>query len=342
MTGAGVDRPAETRGTTVQRARASLVGALGTVLGHLPATVVGGLCDAAGELWYRATPGRAARARGNLAHVAGWLAATGRGSARARSAATDPAALEHLVRAAFRHSVRMYAETLRGAASARDLRRRLLIEVPAPVDAAFATPGPVVFVTAHFGSMAGAATVLGDHCRVPITGPMETIGDPELQRLLLRARESGGARIVGLDQARRALRGALMRGEGVGLVADRDIAGGGLPVIFFGRLTTLPMGPAYLALEHGAPLHVAAVWRAKGEAFRGGLITVPHPPTDLPRRARIEALLQAEAEAFETFISRAPEQWWTVFFPIWEEVGPRTRGSGSTTAGSPATGGPAR
>ena len=151
MSGAGVNRPAETRGTTVQRSRASLVGSLGIVLAHLPAPVVGGLCDAVGELWYRASPGRAARARGNLAHVAGWLAATGRGNARARAAAKDPAALEHLVRAAFRHSVRMYAETLRGAASARDLRRRLLIEVPAPVNAAFATPGPVIFVTAHFG-----------------------------------------------------------------------------------------------------------------------------------------------------------------------------------------------
>ncbi len=320
----------------------ALVGALGAVLAHLPATVVGALCDAVGELWYRASPGRAARARGNLVHVAGWLAATGGGSARARSAATDPAALERLVRAAFRHGVRMYAETLRGTASARDLRRRLLIEVPAPVDAAFATPGPVIFVTVHFGSMAGASTVLGDHCRVPVTAPMETLRDPELQRLLLRARESSGARIVGLDQARRELGDALARGEGIGLVADRDIAGGGVPVPLFGRRTRLPMGPAYLALEHGAPLHVAAVWRARGESFRGGLITVPHPPADLPRRARIEALLQAEAETFEAFISIAPEQWWTVFFPIWEEVGPRARRSVATMAGSPATGGPAR
>jgi len=326
MTTAGAKREPGARGTITQRARAGLIGALGTTLGHLPPAVVGGLCDAVGELWYRAAPGRAARARGNLAHVAGWLAANGRGSARARAAATDPAALERLVRAGFGHSARTYAETLRGAASARDLRRSLLIDVPAPVDAAFAARGPAVFATAHFGSMAGATTVFGDRCLVPMTAPMETIGDPELQRLLRRAREGGGARIVGLEVARRELRDALARGEAVGLVADRDIAGGGLPVTLFGLPTTLPMGPAYLALEHGAPLHVAAIWRAKGEAFRGGLITVPHPPTDLPRRARIEALLQAEARAFEEFIAIAPEQWWTVFFPIWDAVEPLPRG----------------
>jgi lauroyl/myristoyl acyltransferase len=341
MTTAAPDRPAA-RGTTAQRARARLVGALGTGLAHLPQPVVGGLCDAVGELWYRAAPDRAAQARGNLAHVTTWLAAHEHGSARARAAAADPAVLERLVRAAFRHNVRTYAETLRGSASARDLRRNLLIEVPAPVDAAFATPGPAIYASLHFGSMAGGATVLTDRSLVPVTAPMETIGDPELQRLLKQARQSGGARIVSLESARHDLRAALVRGEGVGLVADRDILGGGLPVTLFGLPTTLPMGPAYLALEHGAPLHVAAVWRAKGESYRGGLITVPHPSADLPRRARIAALLQAEAGVFEKFIALAPEQWWTVFFPIWDSVGPRPRGSGDTTAGSPAAQDPVR
>ena len=340
MTTASADRRVDKRGTTAQRARAAVVGALGTVLAHLPAAVVGGLCDALGELWYRVAPGRAARARGNLAHVAGWLAANGRGSARARAAAVDPAALEGEVRAAFRHSVRTYGETVRGSASSRDVRRRLAIETPATVRAAFATPGPVVFASAHFGSMSAAATVLGDRCRVPMTAPMETIDDPELQRLLRRLREGEGARIVSLDEARRELRAALSRGEGVGLVADRDIAGGGLPVTLFGRPTALPMGPAYLALEHGAPLHVAAVRRAAGGWYRGGLITLPHPPADLPRRARIKALLDAEARAFEEFIAAAPEQWSTVFFPIWDGVGPRPRGHGGPPAGSPESGGP--
>jgi KDO2-lipid IV(A) lauroyltransferase len=314
-----------TRGTAVQRVRALAVSGLGAVLERLPAPLVGGLCDAVGELWYRAAADRAAIARGNLAHVAGWLAANGRGTMRARAAATDPAALERLVRAAFRHGVRMYAETLRPVASAHDVRRNLFLETPAAVDAAFASPGAVVFATLHLGSMVAVSVVLGDRCQVPVTAPMETIGDPELQRILKRARASNGARIVGLEEARRELRAALSRGEGVGLVADRDIAGGGLPVTLFGLPTTLPMGPAYLALEHGAPLHVAVLRRTARGGYRGGLVTVPHPPAELPRRARIEAMLSAEVRVFEEMIAAAPEQWWTVFFPIWADVGPRRR-----------------
>jgi len=319
------------------------VGGLGSLLDRLPAALVDGACDAAGELWYRVAPGRGAIARGNLAHVAGWLAAEGRGSARARSAADDPAALERLVRAAFRHAVRSYAETLRGGASiARDVGRNLVLDTPEAVDAAFAAGGPAVFATLHFGSMAAIASVMGSRSRVPVTAPMETLGDPELQRVLLRARESVGARIVGLEQARRELRAALARGEAVGLVADRDIAGGGMAVPLFGLPASLPIGPAYLALDAGAPLHVAAVRRRKGGGFRGSLVTLPHPSVDLPRRARVEALLAATAAAFEGLVATAPEQWWAVFFPIWDDVGPRPRGGASAPAGTPGSAEPLR
>jgi lauroyl/myristoyl acyltransferase len=329
------------RGTAGQRARAALVGGLVVVLERLPAAVIYGACDAIGELWYRAAPGRGAIARGNLAHVVERLAAEGRGSARARAAAGDPAALERLVRAAFRHAVRSYAETLRGASIAGDVRRDFVMDNPAAVDAAFAAGGPAVFATLHFGSMAAVASVLGSRSRVPVTAPMETIHDPELQRVLLRARQSVGLRIIGLAEARRELRSALARGEAAGLVADRDIAGGGMVVPLFGLPASLPIGPAYLALDAGAPLHVSAVRRSKHGGFRGWLVTLPHPPADLPRRARVEALLAATAAAFEDLVGEAPEQWWTVFFPIWNDVGPLRRGGATAPAGKPGPGTPA-
>jgi len=342
MTAALPEEPAAARGTVAQRVRAALIGGLGAVAQRLPAALVNGASDAIGELWYRAAPGRAAIARGNLGHVAAWLAAEGRGSSRARAAAADPAALERLVRAAFRHAARGYAETLRGPAIANDVRRNLVVDNPETVDAAFAAGGPSVFATLHFGSMPAVAWILTSRSRVPVTAPMETVADPELQRILLRAREVVGMRIVSLASARRELRGALARGEAAGLVADRDIAGGGVVVPLFGLPASLPIGPAYLALEAGVPLHVSAARRWKRGGFRGSLVTLPHPPADLPRRARVEALLAATAAAFEDLVAEAPEQWWTVFFPIWEAVGPRPRARASETAASAASPEPGR
>ncbi len=326
--------PTIRRGTAFQRARAGLLEELIALLSHLPIGVVDGFCNAAGELWYRAAPARGAIARGNLAHVVATLAADGRSGPRVRAAAADPAALERLVRSAFRHAARTYVETLRGAAGTRDIRRRLLIETPESVDAAFAFAGPMVFATLHFGSLAAMLTVLEDRSQVPITGPMETLDDPELQRVIRRARERPNVRTVDLRDARRELRAALDRGEAVGLVADRDLTGGGLLTPLFGLPAPLPIGPALLALQAGAPLHVAAVRRVRG-GFRGRIVTLAHPSADLSRRARVEALVAAEARAFEEFVARAPDQWTAVFYPIWEAVGPQPRAPRSTAPSGP-------
>src|SRR5690606_30769622 len=122
----------------------------------------------------------------------------------------------------------------------------------------------------------------------PATAPMETLGDPEIQRWIVRSRGSVGVNIVGLAEARRELLAALRRGESVGLVGDRDITGGGMEVDFFGRPAPLPVGPPYLAIESGAPLYVVAVRREGFGRYRGRLRRV-EVADEGGRRERIRA-----------------------------------------------------
>ncbi len=318
------------RGATLsQRVRVRLLETAAWLANRLPARIVGGCADAAGELWYRATPGRAAQARANLGRVVAHLAATGAGSGRVRAAAGDPVALERLVRAAYRHAARTYAEMLRAEAVTREAPGRSRIETPEAVDAAFANH-PAIFCSLHFGSLQATEAIVLRRTTVTITAPMETLDDPALQAFTSRARSATGVRLVSLEAARRELRAALRRGEYVGIVGDRDIIGGGVPVALFGAPAPLPVGPALLALESGAPIHVAAVRRLRGERYAGRLETIL-PPDGAQvagagaRRARIEALLAAEAAAFERLVADAPEQWWTIFFPIWPDLAPVPR-----------------
>jgi len=323
--------PGETRlrASRVQSLRVRLFEAGGWLANRLPARVVGSAADAAGELWYRATPGRAAQARANLGRVVAHLAATGMGTDRVRATAGDPAALERMVRAAYRHAARTYAEMLRSEAVIRDAPGRTRIENPVAVEAAFAKH-PAVFSSLHFGSLQATEAILLTRTHIPMTAPMETLDDPALQAFTSRARSATGVHLVSLEAARRELRAALARGEYVGIVGDRDIIGGGIPIPFFGAPAPLPVGPALLALESGAPIHVAAVRRLRGERFVGRLETILPPDGALvagpgARRARVEALLAAEAAAFERVVADAPEQWWTVFFPIWPDLAPAPR-----------------
>lgn len=306
-------------GTPVQRVRGRLVELAAQVVARLPDPVLEGLADAVGELWYRADPARAARGRSNLGRVCAALAAEGRGSTRARRAAGDPAALEGLVRAASRQHARYYVEVLRTAGAGREwIRGRIELEEPEAAAEAFATVGPMIVIGLHFGPLEVPAIYLADRLQRPTVVPMETIGDPVLQGWLERTRSSVGLRIVPIPAARAAMNEVLAAGGIAGLVADRDIAGGGVEVPFFGRPAPLPIGGALAAIESGAPTWVMGARRIPGGRYSARIIRI-QTPTEGRLRERVVAFLQAQAKAYEEVIAAAPEQWWSAFFPIWRE-----------------------
>lgn len=102
---------------------------------------------------------------------------------------------------------------------------------------------------------------------------------------------------------------ALRANQIVALVSDRDIAGGGIEVEFFGERTTLPAGPATLASRLGVPLLPTAVY------FKGdGHHAVVRPP--VPLEGDAATVTQALAHELEDLIRAAPEQW-HLFQPNW-------------------------
>ena len=318
-----------TVGTLRQRLRARLIAALARLLISLPEGPVNALADAAGEIWYRLDSVRAERARRNFRRVAQGLEARAIGSARVRAAATHDRALERIVRSAFRHFVRSYLDMARlPGQSGADLQDKLLIDTPDAVEEAFARPGPLIFVALHFGAVEYPALYAAARTGLPVTAPMETLEDPALQAWIVRSRGSVGIEFVTLREARRALTAALERGRAIGIVADRNVAGGTIDVPFFGVKAPLPMGPGLLAVEHGLPLWVAAVRRSSGGRYRGQLRRVD-VPTEGTRRARLTTAMAGMTRAMEEAVAEAPEQWWAAFSPIWPDLDPEAReGSG--------------
>jgi KDO2-lipid IV(A) lauroyltransferase len=286
---------------------------------HLPEGPLVRLAEFAGDAWYHLAPKRAAQARRNLQRVCWALAGDELGTPAARAAADDPRALERLVRAAFRHSARYYLEVARTPSlTPGELERRLVVETPEVVAEAFGSGRPVIFVGLHFGAIELPALFLASRIGGAVA-PMETIEDDDLQAFFVRTRGAAGVRIVGLTEARRELLRALRDGVSVGLVGDRDLTGGGLPIPLFGAPANLPLGPAMLAVESGAPLYVVGVRRTGPTRYRGGLEAIP-VPADGTRRERVTAAMTALAAAFERTVATAPEQWWAVFFPIWPDL----------------------
>ena len=67
------------------------------------------------------------------------------------------------------------------------------------------------------------------------------------------------------------------------LLCDRDIGGNGVEVEFFGERTTLPAGPAVMALRTGCRLLPTAVYFDRATACSG----LVRPPIDTTRQGRL-------------------------------------------------------
>lgn len=294
------------------------IGGLKLIL-HLPERPIWALADFAGDISYRLSRARRDRVRRNLRRVLEWMEANGRGEESYRAAAADPNRLEALVRSAFRNQARYNVELARAPKfDAAWVSERLEVENPAEVDA-WLTPGrALILIGLHFGAIE-VPGIYAIHRMRRIVSPMETVANPRVQRYVFSTRDTIGIKIVTLEAAGVELLAALRRGEAVGLVADRNLTGGGIEVELFGAATRIPAGPVLLAAETGAPAYMSAVRRVGRGRYRGRVRELP-PPAGASRRERSRAMAREEARLFEEFIVDAPEQWLALFHPIWPDL----------------------
>ncbi len=168
--------------------------------------------------------------------------------------------------------------------------------------------GPILALP-HVGGWEWAGRWLSEVQGWNVTAVAERLDPPELFDWFVELREELGMRIVALGpSAGSETAAALAAGDVVCLLCDRDLGGGGIEVEFFGERTTLPGGPALMALRSESPLLPTTVY------FRGGRCHgVVEPPLDTQRRGKlrddVQRVTQDLADALERLIRAAPEQW---------------------------------
>lgn len=295
-----------------------------SVLRALPDRSLHRAAHLAGAGLYLVQPRRRALVRENLARVCRSLASQGQGGSRVRRAARDRGALDHLVRDAFGHYLRTYLEAALAPYSAEYLAARLRVDTPETLQVALGAgasgDGGRIFLGLHLGAMELPASYAAMHGSTPVVAPMETISQPALQRYIAEARASTGVRLLPLQGAGAQLAEALRRGEAVAIVADRPVGGVARSVELFGAPARLPAGPALLALEHSVPVYLTSVRRVGWGDYAATVIPIPiRGSGEGTRGQRVARFMRDEARLFERVVAASPEQWWTSFFPIWDE-----------------------
>jgi len=162
-----------------------------------------------------------------------------------------------------------------------------------------------------------------------VTVVAELVEPPELFDWFVETRARLGMRVIPLSpnagtEVLRALRG----NEVVCLLCDRDLTGDGVDVEFFGERTTLPGGPAMVALRSGAPLLPAGCYfRPHGHEEVRILDRVPAERTG-SIRVDMARVTQELTVRFEELIRAEPTHW-HLLQPNWPSDDPSGPGTGS-------------
>jgi len=240
--------------------------------------------------------------------------ATGRKEMVRRHAArlgVAPEDLDAHVRAVFAGYGRYWAEALwvRPRRSEEVLSRTSYDGLERVIAARDAAAG-IVFALPHMGNWE-LAIPIADMIGIHAVAVAENLANTRIRDWFVRMREEMGVGIVlatGAAQVMRQLEAEIAAVGTVALLCDRDLRGRGVEVEFFGERTTLPAGPASLAMRTGAPIFPVATY------FDGvGHKVVIRPAITVPdkgdRSTRIAVTTQRLAKELEVLIRAAPEQW---------------------------------
>jgi KDO2-lipid IV(A) lauroyltransferase len=226
-------------------------------------------------------------------------------------------ALQRSVSDVFASYARYWLELFRLPHEGADaIDRKLHVDGYEHLQAALAAGGGAIVTLPHVGGFEYAAAWIANRGHPP-TVVVEAVEPPELLEWFTRQRSALGMEVVplGPHAAGRMLE-ALKENRIICLLADRDISGDGIEVEFFGERTTMPGGPAVLALRTGAPILPLAVYFED----RGQHHAIIQPPVPAERRGRlredVERVTQDIAHRFEELIRAHPEQW-HVMQPNW-------------------------
>ncbi|HAQ03227.1 MAG: phosphatidylinositol mannoside acyltransferase [Acidimicrobiales bacterium] len=177
------------------------------------------------------------------------------------------------------------------------------------IETAIKKDSGVILVTPHLGAWDWGGLWISKIKGVSVSAVVEPLEPPELFEWFKRGRNALGMDIipVGTDAGSQVLK-AISDKRLVVLVSDRDVGGSSVEVEFFGEKTSLPAGPATLALRTGATVLPVAIYN-KGNGCHG----VVRPAISLERKGKfrsdVKRITQIIADEMELLIRKAPEQW---------------------------------
>jgi KDO2-lipid IV(A) lauroyltransferase len=226
----------------------------------------------------------------------------------------NPAEIESLVYASYRHLLWVLVEMIRlpRELHAHNAMSRVAFADPAILHRAerwLATGRPLVVITGHLGNweaLSYAMGLLGYRGHVIA----RRLDNPFLDRYVKRLRIRTGQALLDKNQDFEQIVSILESGGHIAALADQDAGARGEFVRFFGRPASTFKSLALLSLRYEAPIIVlGAVRLAPGLHFRAYLEDEIEPRDYADHPHAVHAITQRFTAALEAMVRRHPEQY---------------------------------
>ena len=174
-----------------------------------------------------------------------------------------------------------------------------------------------ILTSAHFGNWDMAGAILARE--ISVSAVAETFSDKQLNQLLQDQRKEKGIGIIPMEGSVRRILRILKQNELAAIIVDRPVTEDqGIEVMFFGRKTYVPSGPAALALKSGAAIVPGFAWYGHHNTYYTRMFPpiFPQESKGEERAQEISRLTQRMYDAIEVMIREWPTQWY-MFRQFW-------------------------
>jgi len=200
----------------------------------------------------------------------------------------------------------------------KDIRKRVKVEGIENIDTVLKQNKGGIILTCHIGNWEMGGVVMAmlgyDISAVALNHKHKNIND-----FFIRQREEKGLKVIPISHIMKRCVSALRRKGLLALVGDRDFTNNGTVMDFFGIPTSIPKGPAMLALKTDSPI-IPGVF-VRRDSFNYSLIF--DRPIDLKEISGMDKdeIMKKANEKFvasmEKYIRAYPDQW-LIFRRFWE------------------------
>lgn len=167
---------------------------------------------------------------------------------------------------------------------------------------------PAVFVAAHMSNWEVPPLAAAQQ-GLPLSVVYTPMQNPWLDRLLYRAREKMGCRLISRDGGMRTLMRELSRGKPIGLLVDQRVKSGE-SVPFFGIERPTTVAPARLALRYDCELIPVRVQRIGCTRYRVSFHAPVSPPENTTdEQQKVLAMTREINRLFENWITEQTGEW---------------------------------